>query len=131
MDTQYYTTTTSPALPVVEELVDIPSEHITGHRSSFSQRAKTLMDVDLKLIYRAIRDAIQKDIRGDEDKRVYTVAYKYTTSKRSTTTRSANKGVVTAIWGFMRPIPKYTATPSKSSRLKISTVACTPSSCAG
>lgn len=48
----------------------------TGHRSSFSQRARTLMDVDLKLIYRAIRDAIQKDIRGDEDKRVYTVAYK-------------------------------------------------------
>lgn len=76
MDTQYYTTTTSPALPVAAELVDIPSEHITGHRSSFSQRAKTLMDVDLKLIYRAIRDAIQKDIRGDEDKRVYTVAYK-------------------------------------------------------
>lgn len=34
------------------------------------------MEVDLKLIYRAIREAIQKDMRGDEDKRVYTVAYK-------------------------------------------------------
>ena len=34
------------------------------------------MDVDLKLIYRAIREAVQKDMRGDEDKRVYTVAYK-------------------------------------------------------
>jgi hypothetical protein len=53
-----------------------PSEHITGQRSPFSQRARTLMEVDLKLIYRAIREAIQKDMRGDEDKRVYTVAYK-------------------------------------------------------
>lgn len=75
MDTQYYTTTASPVL-TFEEYHDIPSEHITGQRSPFSQRARTLMDVDLKLIYRAIRDAIQKDIRGDEDKRVYTVAYK-------------------------------------------------------
>ena len=48
----------------------------TGQRSPFSQRARTLMEVDLKLIYRAIREAIQKDMRGDEDKRVYTVAYK-------------------------------------------------------
>lgn len=30
MNTQYLTTTTSPALPVTEELVDIPSERITG-----------------------------------------------------------------------------------------------------
>lgn len=37
---------------------------------------RPLMEVDLKLIYRAIREAIQKDMRGDEDKRVYTVAYK-------------------------------------------------------
>lgn len=48
----------------------------TGQRSPFSQRARTLMEVDLKLIYRAIREAIQKDMRGDEDKRVYTVPYK-------------------------------------------------------
>lgn len=75
MDTQYYTTTTSPVL-TFEEYHDIPSEHITGQRSTFSQRARTLMEVDLKLIYRAIREAIQKDMRGDEDKRVYTVAYK-------------------------------------------------------
>lgn len=75
MDTQYYTTTASPVL-TFEEYHDIPSEHITGQRSPFSQRARTLMDVDLKLIYRAIREAIQKDLRGDEDKRVYTVAYK-------------------------------------------------------
>ncbi len=34
------------------------------------------MEVDLKLIYRAIREAIQKDMRGDEDGRVYSVAYK-------------------------------------------------------
>ena len=75
MDTQYYTTTTSPVL-TFEEYYDIPSEHITGQRTPFSQRARTLMEVDLKLIYRAIREAIQKDMRGDEDKRVYTVAYK-------------------------------------------------------
>ena len=70
MNTQYYTTTTSPVL-TFEEYHDIPSEHITGQRSTFSQRARTLMEVDLKLIYRAIRDAIQKDMRGDEDGRVY------------------------------------------------------------
>ena len=58
MDTQYYTTTTSPVL-TFEEYYDIPSEHITGQRTPFSQRARTL-----------------KDMRGDEDKRVYTVAYK-------------------------------------------------------
>ena len=75
MNTQYYTTTTSPVL-TFEEYYDIPSEHITGQRSTFSQRARTLMEVDLKLIYRAIREAIQKDMRGDEDGRVYSVAYK-------------------------------------------------------
>ena len=75
MNTQYYTTTTSPVL-TFEEYHDIPSEHITGQRSTFSQRARTLMEVDLKLIYRAIREAIQKDMRGDEDGRVYSVAYK-------------------------------------------------------
>lgn len=75
MDAQYYTTTASPVL-TFEEYHDIPSEHITGQRSPFSQRAKTLMEVDLKLIYRAIREAIQKDMRGDEDGRVYSVAYK-------------------------------------------------------
>ena len=61
MDTQYYTTTTSPVL-TFEEYYDIPSEHITGQRTPFSQRARTLMEVDLKLIYRAIREAIQKDM---------------------------------------------------------------------
>ena len=75
MNTQYYTTTTSPVL-TFEEYHDIPSEHITGQRSTFSQRARTLMEVDLKLIYRAIREAIQKDMRGDEDGLVYSVAYK-------------------------------------------------------
>lgn len=76
MDTQYYTTTTSPALPVAEELVDIPSEHITGERDKFSKVASRLVDIDLKLIYHAFWEAIRKDHRGDEDGRVYTVAYK-------------------------------------------------------
>ena len=56
MDTQYYTTTTSPVL-TFEEYYDIPSEHITGQRTPFSQRARTLVEVDLKLIYRAIRES--------------------------------------------------------------------------
>ena len=84
MNTQYYTTTTSPVL-TFEEYHDIPSEHITGQRSTFSQRARTLMEVDLKLIYRAIREAIQKDMRGDEDGRVYSVAYKSMTFRRGIT----------------------------------------------
>ena len=105
MDTQYYTTTTSPVL-TFEEYYDIPSEHITGQRTPFSQRARTLMEVDLKLIYRAIREAIQKDMRGDEDKRVYTVAYKIYDIKAIHPTKSTKNKVVTAIWIFARPISK-------------------------
>lgn len=51
MDTQYYTTTTSPVL-TFEEYYDIPSEHITGQRTPFSQRARTLMEVDLTVAYK-------------------------------------------------------------------------------
>lgn len=75
MDTQYYTTTTSPVL-TFEEYHDIPSEHINGERDKFSEVASRLVDIDLKLIYHAFREAIRKDRRGDEDGRVYTVAYK-------------------------------------------------------
>lgn len=84
MNTQYYTTTTSPVL-TFEEYHDIPSEHITGQRSTFSQRARTLMEVDLKLIYRAIREAIQKDMRGDEDGRVIRLHTKSMTFRRGIT----------------------------------------------
>jgi len=76
MDTQYHTTTASPTLPVAEELVNIPSEHINGERDKFSEVASRLVDIDLKLIYHAFWEAIRKDRRGDEDGRVYTVAYK-------------------------------------------------------
>lgn len=76
MNTQYHTTTTSPALPVAEELVDIPSEHITGERGEWSIIRSRLTDVDFKLIFQAIREAIDKDVRGDQDGRIYTVAYK-------------------------------------------------------
>lgn len=84
MNTQYYTTTTSPVL-TFEEYHDIPSEHITGQRSTFSQRARTLMEVDLKLIYRAIREAIQKDMRGDEDGRAIRLHTKSMTFRRGIT----------------------------------------------
>lgn len=76
MNTQYHTTTTSPALPVPEELVDIPSEHITGERGEWSRIRSRLTDVDFKLIFRAIREVIDKDVRGDQDGQIYTVAYK-------------------------------------------------------
>lgn len=76
MNTQYHTTTTSPALPVAEELVDIPSEHITGERGEWSRIRSRLIDVDFKLIFQAIREAIDKDVRGDQDGQIYTVAYK-------------------------------------------------------
>ena len=111
MNTQYYTTTTSPVL-TFEEYHDIPSEHITGQRSTFSQRARTLMEVDLKLIYRAIREAIQKDMRGDEDGRVYSVAYKITiclfmnadTMSSPDVSRRCKPGVKTASRLLMSPI---------------------------
>lgn len=76
MNTQYHTTTTSPALPVAEELVDIPSEHITGERGEWSRIRSRLIDVDFKLIFQAIREAIDKDVRGDQDGQIYTIAYK-------------------------------------------------------
>lgn len=76
MNTQYHTTTTSPALPASEELVDIPSEHITGERGEWSRIRSRLTDVDFKLIFQAIRDAIKKDTRSDQDGQIYTVAYK-------------------------------------------------------
>lgn len=76
MNTQYQTATTSPALPAAEELVDIPSEHITGERGEWSRIRSRLTDVDFKLIFQAIRDAIKKDIRGDQDGQIYTIAYK-------------------------------------------------------
>lgn len=76
MNAQYYTTITSPALTVAEELVDIPSEHITGERGEWSRIRSRLTDVDFKLIFQAIRDAIKKDTRGDQDGQIYTVAYK-------------------------------------------------------
>lgn len=76
MNTQYHTTTTSPAFPVAEELVDIPSEHITGERGEWSRIQSRLIDVDFKLIFQAIREAIDKDVRGDQDGQIYTIAYK-------------------------------------------------------
>ena len=76
MDTQYYTTATSTPVLALEEYQDIPSKHINGDRDKFSEVASRLVDIDLKLIYHAFREAIRKDRRGDEDGRVYTVAYK-------------------------------------------------------
>lgn len=76
MNTQYQTATTSPALPAAEELVDIPSEYITGERGEWSRIRSRLTDVDFKLIFQAMREAIDKDVRGDQDGQIYTVAYK-------------------------------------------------------
>lgn len=76
MDTQYYTIPTSTTVLALEEYQDTPSEHINGDRDKFSEVASRLVDIDLKLIYHAFREAIRKDRRGDEDGRVYTVAYK-------------------------------------------------------
>ena len=76
MDTQYYTTATSTPVLALEEYQDIPSKHINGDRDKFSEVASRLVDIDLKLIYHAFREAIRKDRRGDEVGRVYTVSYK-------------------------------------------------------
>jgi hypothetical protein len=70
MDTQYYTIPTSTTVLALEEYQDIPSEHINGDRDKFSEVASRLVDIDLKLIYHAFREAIRKDRRGDEDGRV-------------------------------------------------------------
>lgn len=60
MDTQYYTTATSTPVLALEEYQDIPSKHINGDRDKFSEVASRLVDIDLKLIYHAFREAIRK-----------------------------------------------------------------------
>ena len=53
MNTQYHTTTTSPALPVTEELVDIPSEYITGNvKKRPTLNEFTLSDKSMKLLFK-------------------------------------------------------------------------------
>lgn len=80
MNTQYHTTTTaSPALPVAEELVDIPSEHITGENdlhSKYSLDAWYLSQFDMHSILEELRDKIRCSSRGDIDGEIYTSDYK-------------------------------------------------------
>lgn len=76
MNTQYHTTIASPDIPVAEELVDYPSEYITGDRGNWSIVCSRLTDVDFKLILQSIREVIDKDVRGDQDGKIYIVAYK-------------------------------------------------------
>ncbi len=79
MNTQYHTTTTSPAFPVTEELVDIPSEHITGesdlHRK-YTLDAWYLSQFDMQSILEDIRDQIKSSSYGDIDGEIFIADYK-------------------------------------------------------
>lgn len=56
---------------------DYPSRGIAGTpRPRYSRGASRLTEIDMRIICREIREAIRKDPRGDEDGRIYTVAYK-------------------------------------------------------
>lgn len=73
MKTQYCTTPITPALPV-EELADIPSEHITGRK--WVSSAYMLTSLDKKNIFDNLRETVDTDSHGDEDGRHYQIDYK-------------------------------------------------------
>lgn len=53
MNAQYHITTTSPVLPASEELVDIPSEYITGNvKKRPTLNEFTLSDKSMKLLFK-------------------------------------------------------------------------------
>ena len=66
MNTQYHTTTTSPALPVTEELVDIPSEYITGYvKKRPTLNEFTLSDKSMKLHFKMFDAFFKHKTTGD------------------------------------------------------------------
>lgn len=66
---------TAPAVPADEVLVDIPSEHITGHEK-YSFDAYTLTQRDMKIIFEELRDMVEHDSRGDIDGEQYDLDFK-------------------------------------------------------
>ena len=66
MNTQYHTTTTSPALPVAEELVDIPSEHITGLKKRQTLNEFTLSDKSMGLLFKLFAVYFEHKRPGDD-----------------------------------------------------------------
>lgn len=79
MNTQYHTTTASSALPVAEELVNVPSKHITGEtdlHSKYTLAAWYLSQFDMQSILGELRDEIKSSSRGDIDGEIYTTDYK-------------------------------------------------------
>ena len=66
MNTQYHTPTTSPALPVTEELVDIPSEYITGNvKKRPTLNEFTLSDKSMKLLFKMFAAFFEHKTPGD------------------------------------------------------------------
>ncbi len=66
---------TAPAVPADEVLVDIPSEHITGHaKRGFDAYSLTLRDMGF--IFDELRKMIDHDSRGDVDGAQYELDYK-------------------------------------------------------
>lgn len=63
------------AVPADEVLVDIPSEHITGHEK-YSFDVYTLTKYDMKCIFEELRSMIDSDSRGDVDGEQYDIDYK-------------------------------------------------------
>lgn len=65
MNTQYHTTTTSPALPVTEELADIPSEHITGRKKRPPLNEFTMSERSMGLFFKMISEYFEHRKPGD------------------------------------------------------------------
>ena len=66
MNAQYHITTTSPALPVTEELVDIPSEYITGNvKKRPTLNEFTLSDKSMKLLFKMFAAFFEHKTPGD------------------------------------------------------------------
>lgn len=89
MNTQYHTTTTTPAIPVSEELVDIPSsmnqpevfgnypsDFIKGLDGKWNASAYELTARDKKNIFDILRVMVDADSNGDVDGKHYQVDYK-------------------------------------------------------
>lgn len=66
MNTQYHTTTTaSQALPVAEELVDIPSEHITGEPERPTLNEFSLSDKSMEYLFKQFTSFFEYKRPGD------------------------------------------------------------------
>lgn len=66
MNAQYHITTTSPVLPASEELVDIPSEYITGNvKKRPTLNEFTLSDKSMKLLFKMFAAFFEHKTPGD------------------------------------------------------------------